>query len=309
VTSPAGSSAPASLGTRLFVALQYVLPQHALSRFIGYCTRIRYAPFKNFIIRAFVRGYRPDLRDALEADPERYPTFNAFFTRGLRPGTRPIADFPGTLVSPVDGTLSEAGRITDGRLLQAKGRDYTLEALLASRGDWPARFRDGWFATIYLAPYDYHRIHLPRTGRLVDAWYVPGRLFSVNRATAAAVPGLFARNERIVCGFLDRESLPFAVILVGALHVGSMATVWHGEVTPRRPRRLTPLPLETTRAPLELEAGAELGRFNMGSTVIVLLPPGPFAWDPALVPGRTLRMGEAIGRTARPLGSRPAGSG
>jgi len=286
----------ATLGARLFVALQYLLPQHGLSRLVHVLARRRWPPLKNLLIRGFVGLFRPDMSDALEPDPRRYATFNAFFTRALRREARPIDADPVAVVSPVDGTLSEAGPISEGRLLQAKGIHYPLEALLAGREEWSARFLGGVFATIYLAPYDYHRIHMPCAGTLIEAWYVPGRLFSVNRTTAAAVPGLFARNERLVCGFLDLEARPFALVLVGALNVGSMSTVWHGEVTPRRPRRIAPLPLTALRAPLRLEAGAEMGHFNLGSTVIALFPPATVALHPELVPGRTLRVGQRIGR-------------
>jgi len=295
LSGAANSAGRPPLGARLFVALQYLLPQHAISRLVYGATRLRFAPLKNLIIRGFVRAFRPDMTDAVETDPLRYPTFNAFFTRALRPGSRPIDPSPRILASPVDGTVSQLGRITDGTLLQAKGIRYSLDALVVGQRDWSLRFRDGWFATLYLAPYNYHRIHMPRAGTLVDAWYVPGRLFSVNQTTAAAVPGLFARNERILCGFLDPDSLPFALILVGALNVGSMSTVWHGEVTPGHRRRVSQLPLATDRAPLELAAGMEMGLFNMGSTVILLFPPCPLAWSPALVPGRTLRVGEPLG--------------
>ncbi len=287
-----------SPGARLFVALQYLLPQHALSRLVHFLARRRWAPLKNLLIRGFVGAFRPDLSDALEPDPRRYPSFNAFFTRALRPQARPLDTDPAAVVSPVDGSLSEAGAISDGRLLQAKGLHYRLDALLAGRQEWSARFRDGVFATLYLAPHDYHRIHMPCTGTLTEAWYVPGRLFSVNRTTAAAVPGLFTRNERLVCGFLDRDARPFALVLVGALNVGSMSTVWHGEVTPRRARRIAPLPLTALRAPLRLEAGAEMGHFNLGSTVIVLFPAATVALNPELGPGRSLRVGQRIGRFA-----------
>lgn len=278
-----------------FVLLQYVLPQHLVSRVVMGATRVRWSPVKNALIRAFMRGYQPDLSDAQLEDPLGYPSFNAFFTRALKDGARPLAGDASTLVSPVDGTLSQSGTIDSNRLLQAKGHHYTLEALLAAAATgWAAAFRDGDFATIYLAPYNYHRIHMPIDGTLREAWYVPGRLFSVNAVTAAQVPGLFARNERVVLLF-DGPTGPFALIFVGALNVGSMSTVWHGDVAPRRPRRVTrlPLPVEAERT---LARGAEVGRFNMGSTVILLFPPGRTRLDAALVPGLTLRLGEGIGR-------------
>jgi phosphatidylserine decarboxylase len=293
--SNAQAAPPRSLADRLFVASQYLLPQHTLSRFVYYATRSRSVWFKNCIIRSFVRGFRPAMADALEPEPTRYATFNEFFTRALRPGARTPARDANALLAPVDGAVSEAGAIRDGRLLQAKGFDYTLAALLANDGDWTAQFAHGEFATFYLAPYDYHRVHMPAAGTLREAWYVPGRLFSVNARMAAAVPRLFARNERVVCCFAAKH-YRFAVILVGALHVGSISTVWHGEVTPRRPRHITRLSPLPEAAPLTLPAGAELGRFNMGSTVIVLCSTGAASWDASLGAGRIVRMGERIGQ-------------
>ncbi len=298
-------SATEGVGARLFVALQYLLPQHGLSRLVHALARVRTRWVKNGLIRAFLRGFSPDLSDALEPDPYAYPSFNAFFTRALRADARPIAADAAAIASPVDGTVSECGPIRGDRLLQAKGHDYTLGALLAGRESLAGRC-EGWrFATIYLAPWNYHRIHLPLAGTLAEAWYVPGWLFSVNQTTAAHVAGLFARNERIVCAF-DGPT-PFALVLVGALNVGSMETVWHGEVTPRRPRELTRLqaPPAAGAAPLALAKGAEMGRFNMGSTVILLLPPGRAEWDAGLTAGRSVRVGEQIGRLVAPSQSAP----
>ncbi len=279
---------------RAFVALQHLLPQHGISRLVLAATRSRNPFLKNLLIRLFVRGFSPDMSDALEPDPTAYASFNEFFTRALRADARPVDTDPAGIVSPVDGTVSEAGSLTDASLLQAKGRDYTLEALLAGRGDWVRTFTGGSFATIYLAPYNYHRIHMPLSAELRAAWYVPGRLFSVNRITANLVASLFARNERVVCGF-DAGGMPWALVLVGALNVGSMATVWHGEVTPRRRREVTDLSPGPHAAPLELAKGAEMARFNMGSTVILLFPPGGASWSRELCAGRTVRMGERIG--------------
>jgi phosphatidylserine decarboxylase len=232
-------------------------------------------------------------------EPTAYGSFNEFFTRALREGARPVDPDPSALVSPVDGTVSEAGSLTEEKLLQAKGHDYTLRALLAGNTAWQRTFAGGSFATIYLAPYNYHRIHMPLGGELRESFYVPGKLFSVNRTTARLVPGLFSRNERVFCGF-DSGGMPWAIILVGALNVGSMATVWHGDVTPRRHREVTALPVTDALAPTALPKGAELGRFNMGSTVILLLPPRAVRWSEHLVAGRTLRMGERIGTLPGP---------
>jgi phosphatidylserine decarboxylase len=291
------SDAPGA-GGRAFVALQHLLPQHGISRLVLAATRSRSPAFKNALIKLFVKGFHPDMSDAIEPEPTAYPSFNEFFTRALRPESRPVDADPRAIVSPVDGTVSEAGRLTEDRILQAKDHAYTLRALLAGSGSWERSFAGGTFATIYLAPYNYHRIHMPLGGELRESFYVPGRLFSVNRTTARLVPGLFARNERVFCGF-DSGGMPWAIILVGALNVGSMATVWHGDVTPRRHRVVTALPVTDVLAPADLAKGDEMARFNMGSTVILLFPPGAAEWSATLAAGKVLRMGERIG-TLRP---------
>ena len=285
---------------RLFVTLQYLLPHHLLCRFIYALSRSQRPWLKNALIRSFVRHYRPQMGDALESEPTRYPSFNAFFTRALKPGVRPMPSAAAQLVSPCDGIVGQTGMLADDELLQAKGHRYRLQELLATPEAAPQLFRGGHYVTLYLAPYHYHRVHMPLSGTLRSAWHVPGRLFSVNDATRARVPRLFARNERIVCLF-DGEAGAFAVILVGALFVGSMSTVWHGEITPwggraatsataRGVRRLEPLgTVESFQA-----RGAELGRFNMGSTVLLLLPPSSLRWPPALALGQGIRMGEPL---------------
>ena len=284
-----------TLQARLFVAMQHLLPQHFLSRQIHRLARCRVKPVKNALISSFVQHFRPEMSDAAEPEPRDYPSFNAFFTRSLRPGARPCDPDPQALLSPVDGTVSQIGRLDGLRMLQAKGHDYSVETLLGGASEWTARFAGGSFATLYLAPYNYHRIHMPAAATLKAAWFIPGKLFSVNAVTAAAVPGLFARNERVVCAF-EEGALTFAMALVGALFVGSIATVWHGDVTPCSPRRAAQLPLDTGRAPGRLDRGAELGRFNMGSTVILLFPPGAVEWLPALQPGSPVRVGQLIAR-------------
>ena len=280
---------------RLFVGLQHILPQHALSRVVHRVTRSRVPAIKNRLIASFVRGFRPEMHDAVEPDPLRYASFNELFTRALRIEARPVNADPHTVVSPVDGTVSQIGSLEAQRLLQAKNRYYALADLLGGDSPWTERFAGGAFATLYLAPCNYHRIHMPLDGRLRDVRFVPGRLFSVNAASAASVAGLFARNERVVCIF-ENERTPFVLVLVGALFVGSMATVWHGDVTPRRSRRGCELPLDGTRSPLALAKGAEMGRFNMGSTVIVIFPPDTIEWRADLAPGKPVRMGEPIAR-------------
>ena len=292
-TSQRIASDSPTLRARLFVAMQYLLPQHFLSRQVHRLARSRVKPLKNALIGSFMRHFHPDMSDAAEPEPLEYPSFNAFFTRSLRPGARPCDPDRQTLVSPVDGTVSQIGRIEGSSLIQAKGHRYSLEALLGGASGWTERFAGGSFATLYLAPYNYHRIHMPAAATLRAAWFIPGRLFSVNTVTAAAVPGLFARNERVVCAF-EEGPFAFALALVGALFVGSIATVWHGDVTPYSPRRPTELPVDTGRAPSRLERAAELGRFNMGSTVILLLPPGTAEWLPQLQPGSPVRVGQTI---------------
>jgi phosphatidylserine decarboxylase len=274
---------------RLFVWFQHVLPQHALSRLVLHATRVRAPWFKNWLIRGFLRLYTINMAEAVQPDPFRYASFNEFFTRALRPDVRPLARDPREIACPVDGVISEAGKIDGDSLLQAKGRNYTLTELLASSA-WAKDFAGGSFATIYLAPFNYHRVHMPLAGRLRETVYVPGRLFSVNAATASLVPRLFARNERVLTWF-DTEFGEFALILVGALNVGSIATVWAGDITPA-PRRVT-----TTLPPqaLSLDKGEELGRFNMGSTVILLFQRDRACWHAELRAGATVRLGQSLG--------------
>ncbi|HLZ98829.1 MAG TPA: archaetidylserine decarboxylase [Steroidobacteraceae bacterium] len=279
-----------AVGVRLFVWLQYVLPQHAVSRVVLAATRVRTPWFKNLLTAGFLRLFSVDMSEAAEPDPYRYGSFNEFFTRTLRTDARPIDADPQTIVSPVDGTVSECGAIDRDRLLQAKGRQYTLDELLA-RQPWARSFEGGSFATLYLAPFNYHRIHMAVRGTLRDTVYVPGRLFSVNSTTERHVPRLFARNERVLTLF-DTEIGQFALVMVGALNVGSMATVWAGDITPAARRVVTRIPCPA----VTLDKGAELGRFNMGSTVILLFEPGRARWHPLLRAGSVVQLGQAIGR-------------
>jgi phosphatidylserine decarboxylase len=233
------------------------------------------------------------MSDAAETDPYRYASFNEFFTRALKSGARPIAAGAADIACPVDGRVSECGAIEGDSLLQAKGRYYSVLELLAGQ-EWAARFSGGSFATIYLAPFNYHRIHMPARGRLLDTVYVPGRLFSVNEATAERVPRLFARNERVLTLF-EGDFGQFAVVLVGALNVGSMATVWAGDITPAARRTIAHVPPRDVQGDVLLDKGAELGRFNMGSTVILLFQRGRARLRPALAAGTAVRVGECLG--------------
>jgi phosphatidylserine decarboxylase len=278
------------IGGRLFVWLQYALPQHALSRLVLAATRVRMPWFKNLLTCGFLRLFSVDMSEAAETDPYRYGSFNEFFTRALRAEARPIDADREKISSPVDGMVSECGVIDNDRLLQAKGRQYTLDELLA-RQPWARSFEGGSFATLYLAPFNYHRIHMAVRGTLRDTVYVPGRLFSVNSATAGHVPRLFARNERVLTLF-DTEFGQFALVMVGALNVGSMATVWAGDITPAAHRVMTRIPCPA----VTLDKGAELGRFNMGSTVILLFEPNRAEWHPLLRAGSVVQLGQAIGR-------------
>ncbi len=282
----------ATAADRAFAFLQELLPQQLLSRGMHRLARSTHPAIKTAAIRLLRSAYpQIDLGEALEPDPHRYPSFNAFFTRALRPGVRPLAPGPDALVSPVDGTLSQFGEIDSGRLLQAKGVEYTAAALLDDAAT-AAQFASGRYACIYLAPYDYHRIHVPIAARLRATRYVPGRLFSVNAATARTIPGLFGLNERVVCEFETRRGA-LALVMVGALFVGSIETVYAGEINPPRERGGRPRMIAAGQG-LDFEKGAELGRFNMGSTVVLLWEDraGPFA--PGLAVGDRLRLGQLL---------------
>jgi phosphatidylserine decarboxylase len=280
---------------RIFVWFQYLIPQHGLSRLVHRATRVRAPWFRKALIRGFVRLFRVDMTDAATADPDAYEHFNAFFTRALRDGARPLPASSADIACPVDGTISQAGAVDGTELIQAKDRRYSVSDLLGDPQS--TAFEGGTFVTIYLAPYNYHRIHMPLDGSLREMRFLPGRLFSVNAATVRSVPRLFARNERVSCLFETARG-PLAVVLVGALNVGSIETVWAGEVAPRRPRE--PARFDYAQGAVELARGAELGRFNMGSTVILLFPPGAVRIAGHLTPGRTVRMGETLGSLALP---------
>ena len=275
-----------------FVALQYILPRHWLTAIIWRVARIRNPRVKDFLITQFARAFDVNLEEVKLQAPGDFATFNEFFIRELKEGAREIDDDSDALVSPVDGTVSYAGDIRVDNLFQAKGIDYTLGDLLATDLEEVERYIDGRFATIYLAPYNYHRVHAPFAGELVAARYVPGDLFSVNEATVSRLRGLFRRNERLVMHFRT-DFGPAALIFVGALNVGSISTPWAGEIRPRKAGVVDVLDL--SRHPTQVAKGDLLGWFNMGSTVILLMPPGVCEWDDDLEPGETLRMGEEIG--------------
>ena len=281
------------MSDRLKVLPQYLLPKQALTMLAGTLAGAQAGGLSTAAIRAFIGRYGVNMAEAEQPDPAAYACFNDFFTRALRAGARPLAD--ADFLCPVDGAISQFGPITRDRIFQAKGHDYSTHALVGGDRDLAIQFQDGDFATLYLSPRDYHRIHMPCDGRLTRMIHVPGALFSVNPTTARGVPGLFARNERVVCVFENDRFGPFVLVLVGATIVGSMATVWHGQVNPPRPGTVR----EWDYAPgqVELLKGAEMGRFLLGSTVVLLFPKGRIAFTPAWQPGGAIRMGEAMGRS------------
>jgi phosphatidylserine decarboxylase len=276
---------------RFGVVAQYLVPQRLLTRIVHAATRWTWRPWKDALIGWFVRSYDVNLAEAAQADPHAYPDFNAMFTRALRADARPIDADPDCLVCPADGRISQAGAIEAGRIFQAKGRDYTAAELLGD-AELAAVYHNGRFATVYLGPRDYHRVHMPLAGELLETLHVPGRLFSVAPGPVAAIPRLFARNERLVCHFHGACG-PFAVVLVGAMLVSSVSTVWSGLEIPPYAKRVQRR--DWRGHGIRLERGAEMGRFNMGSTVIVLLPNADFAWRPGLVAEQPVRVGEALG--------------
>lgn len=281
---------------RAFVLLQYLLPKHLMTALVWRATRIRHTGFKNYLISRFVALYNVEVDEIRLDVPNGFETFNDFFTRDLDANARTTDAAADTIVSPADGTVSIASTLVHNSIIQAKGIGYTLDDLLCvDLGDASA-YRDGSIATIYLAPHNYHRVHAPIGGKLVSAHYVPGDLFSVNEATVARVKGLFRRNERLILHF-ETTTGPVAVIFVGAMMVGSITTPWTGEIRPRK--RGVVEALDISGRPGEVGKGDLLGWFNMGSTVILLLPKGRSEWNEDLAPGRALRVGEAIGRRTK----------
>lgn len=274
---------------RLFTAFQYLLPHHVISRVVFWLTRLQ-TPMAHPVMAWFSRVYGIDMQEAAHSQFSSYISFNAFFTRALRAGARPIATGDSLVVSPCDGKVSQLGTIDQGNIFQAKGHRYTAAELLGSEAD-AAAYEGGQFITLYLSPRDYHRVHMPLTARLRSTLHIPGRLFSVAPHTVAHVPRLFARNERAVC-FFETDKGPLAQVLVGAINVAAIETVWAGLITPPAAWGPRWVPHQ---GDVELQRGEEMGRFNMGSTVILLLPAGA-EWDASLKPGDPVKMGQALGR-------------
>jgi phosphatidylserine decarboxylase len=279
-----------SLSDRLAVLPQYLIPKQALTAFAGWVASSQWGGVTTGIIDRFVRRYNVNIREAANPETASYKSFNAFFTRPLRGDARPLA--AAAFVSPVDGAISQCGPIAGDQVFQAKGHSYSTRALVGGDAALAAQFQDGEFATLYLSPRDYHRIHMPCAGRLTRMVHVPGDLFSVNPTTARGVPGLFARNERVVCVF-EGDHGPFVLVLVGATIVGSMATVWHGVVNPPRPGTVREWTYEM--GSITLAKGEEMGRFLLGSTVVMLFPQGVMQFNADWTPTRPIVMGEAMG--------------
>ena len=277
----------------LFILFQHIVPQHLLSRWVGKLASCRKSSVKNWLINRFIKQFNVDMSEAEREHVDQYEHFNDFFTRTLKEGSRPINAEQDAIVSPADGAVSEIGELEYSRILQAKGRGYSLTSLLGGSETLSSAFINGSFATIYLSPRDYHRVHMPVAGCLKEAFYIPGDLYSVNQTTADNVDNLFARNERLVCVF-DTDKGPMAMILVGAMIVAGIETIWSGQVAPikREPIKVFDTQGDT---PVLLGKGDEMGRFKLGSTVILLFPEGVTNWQETLKAGSALKMGEKIG--------------
>jgi phosphatidylserine decarboxylase len=280
---------------RLALAIQHVVPQHALTWFAGWLSSRRWRWWKNWQINFLIKRYGANLDEALVTDLEKYPDFNSFFTRHLKPDLRPIAAGMNIIVSPVDGCVSQLGDIQNQTVFQAKGFDYSLTALLGGEAALAQHFTNGKFATVYLAPKDYHRVHIPFGGTLRETIYIPGKLFSVSQQTVNSVPELFSRNERLVCIF-ETTLGPMAVIFVGAMMVGNIVTSWNKAPASLKIQRLS----YNLATPLMFTKGAELGFFTMGSTVILLFPQGKIDWESALHEESTVKMGQPIAKILLP---------
>nr|WP_267957701.1 archaetidylserine decarboxylase [Halomonas zhangzhouensis] len=271
---------------KFFALIQYPIPHHLLSRLVGYLAETRIAWLKNALVRAFIKVFKVDMGEAAEPDPTAYATFNDFFTRELKPDARPLGN---GLLCPADGNLSQFGPVEANKLLQAKGHRFSMIDLLGGDAEAARRYSGGSYANVYLSPKDYHRVHMPLAGTLTEMVYVPGRLFSVNSATTDHVPNLFARNERLVCHF-DTEYGPMAVVLVGAMIVAAIETVWAGQITPLSGQ------VQRVRfdQPIHLERGEEMGRFKLGSTVVLAFG-GKIDFDASLTPKTKVSMGQSLG--------------
>ena len=273
---------------------QYILPHHALSRMMSKMTHCENKAWKNLFIKQVIRHYGVNMNESLEQDINVFKSFNHFFTRELKPGVRPLTAEPNAIACPADGEVSQAGNITEGEIFQAKGKSYTVIDLLGGNAERAAPFNNGVFATIYLSPKDYHRLHMPLTGKLREMVHIPGRLFSVNTATTHSVPGLFARNERVAALF-DTDAGPMALVLVGAIFVSSIETVWHGVITPPSIASVQCWQYHDNAPTLKI--GEEMGRFNMGSTIIVLFGKDKALWDNEFTADKVVKLGESIGKT------------
>ena len=274
--------------------LQYILPHHALSKMMSKLTHCENKIWKNLFIKQIIKHYGVNMNEALEQDINTFKSFNHFFTRELNSNVRPLTTTPNAIACPADGTVSQAGKINDGDIFQAKGKNFTVTELLGGDSKRAEPFNNGVFTTIYLSPKDYHRLHMPLTGTLREMVHIPGRLFSVNTATTNSVPGLFARNERVAAIF-DTDAGPMALVLVGAIFVSSIETVWHGVVTPPSITSVRSWQYHEN-APV-LKIGEEMGRFNMGSTIIVLLAKNKAEWDSNFTAEKVVKLGEHIGKT------------
>ena len=281
-----------TLWDRIMTLPQYLIPQHALSVLMHKLTRCEQAWFKNMFIRFIIKKYKVNISEAITSDLAAYPSFNAFFTRELRAGARAVAGGEGVVVSPVDGAISQQGPIKAGQIIQAKGRQYSVLELLAGDQELANQFESSQFSTIYLSPRDYHRIHMPLAGKLKKMIYIPGKLFSVSPRTARTVPKLFARNERVVTVF-ETEFGPMVLVLVGAIFVGSMETVWQGQITPDYGKKIEQWDYQDEQA-IILQKGEEMGRFNMGSTVVMLMPEQCQQFLAEFEAGSTVKMGQAL---------------
>lgn len=279
---------------KLFIALQYIVPHHLFSRFVGLVAESRWAPIKNTFIRHFAKQFQVNMAEAKIEDLSAFENFNDFFTRELKDNARPITTEENAIAQPADGAISQLGPIKDGSIFQAKGQSFSLVDLLGGDSQRALPFMNGDFSTIYLSPKDYHRLHMPLKGTLREMIYVPGKLFSVNPTTAQNVPSLFSRNERVVAIF-DTEAGPMAMVLVGAMIVASIETVWAGLVTPPKRELKTVDYSEASRQPIVLEKGQEMGRFKLGSTVVLCFGPDVMKWAEEYKEGSPTRMGETLG--------------